>query len=120
MKQLLEKYDKKKCSKKGKKKPTLTSSETSKEEEDLDRLEDASKQNDRSDDGENSDHKMDEFEKCLEAMENRGSFKKQIMIGHILQSGCSWIPSKVQGRLTTLFLWQWISRLAFFKTFEPK
>lgn len=50
----------------------LLTSESSREEEELDHIEVASKHNNHSDIGENSTQKMAEFEKCLEAMGNRG------------------------------------------------
>lgn len=73
---MLEKSNKRKSTKRGKKKHTCTPSESSEGVEDLDRIEVASKHNDRSDVGKNSEQKMPKFEKCLEAMANRGKLRE--------------------------------------------
>lgn len=78
-KQLSERLDKKKRSKCGKKKHTPTPLESSEEEEDLDHIEVSSKHSDCSNIGKTSAQKVAEFEKCSEAMANRG---KLLEAGH--------------------------------------
>lgn len=76
MKTLLEKADIKKKSRRGKKKRTLTPSQNSEGEEDHEYVEESLEHREKSDSGDNSSQRMNELEKRLEAITNRGKLQE--------------------------------------------